>query len=54
VTQQFGHLPERGETAELNGLQFTVLSADGRTIRLLRVTPGDQAAETDGDKAMEG
>jgi len=54
VTQQFGHLPERGETAELNGLQFTVLSADGRTIRLLRVTPGDQAAETNGDKAMEG
>ena len=54
VTQQFGHLPERGETAELSGLQFTVLSADGRTIRLLRVTPGDQAAETDGDKAMEG
>ncbi|MGB1221579.1 MAG: HlyC/CorC family transporter, partial [Alcanivoracaceae bacterium] len=36
VTQQFGHLPERGETAELSGLQFTVLSADGRTIRLLR------------------
>ena len=54
VTRQFGHLPDRGETAELNGLRFTVLSADGRTIRLLRVTPVEQADEDTGDEAMEG
>ncbi|ERP85353.1 magnesium transporter [Alcanivorax sp. P2S70] len=43
VMQKFGRLPGRDESVELNGYQFTVLSADGRTIRLLRVTPpGEQ------------
>ena len=39
VMQKFGRLPGRDESVELNGYLFTVLSADGRTIRLLRVTP---------------
>ena len=37
--QKFGRLPGRDESVELDGYLFTVLSADGRTIRLLRVTP---------------
>ena len=44
VMQCFGHLPQRDEAVEMGGFRFTVLSADGRTIRLLRVTPMD--AET--------
>ncbi|MEQ8693150.1 MAG: transporter associated domain-containing protein, partial [Pseudomonadales bacterium] len=37
VLKAFGHLPERGETVELEGLQFEVLNADSRRLRLLRV-----------------
>jgi magnesium and cobalt transporter len=39
VMQKFGRLPGRDESVELGDFLFTVLSADGRTIRLLRVTP---------------
>ncbi|WP_101675945.1 HlyC/CorC family transporter [Alloalcanivorax mobilis] len=39
VMQKFGRLPDRDESVLLGRFQFTVLSADGRTIRLLRVTP---------------
>lgn len=37
VLQAFGHLPERGEAVEIDGLQFEVLNADSRRLRLLRV-----------------
>lgn len=37
VLQAFGHLPERGETIEVGNLQFEVLNADSRRLRLLRV-----------------
>ena len=37
VLQAFGHLPERGESVEIDGLQFEVLNADSRRLRLLRV-----------------
>lgn len=39
VLQRFGRLPGRGESVDLEGFRFTVLSADGRTIRLMRVIP---------------
>lgn len=39
VMHAFGRLPQREETVDMDHLRFTVLSADGRTIRLLRVTP---------------
>jgi magnesium and cobalt transporter len=39
VLQHFGRLPARDESVSFGGLCFTVLSADGRTIRLLRVSP---------------
>ena len=50
VMQRFGHLPQRDEAVEMGGFRFTVLSADGRTIRLLRVTPmeaGSASADSD-------
>lgn len=37
VLRAFGHLPERGESVELHGLEFEVLNADSRRLRLLRV-----------------
>lgn len=37
VTRQFGRLPERGESVDFAGFEFTVLAANGRVIRLLRV-----------------
>lgn len=37
ILKEFGRLPERGETLSMGDLQFTILSADGRTIRLVQV-----------------
>lgn len=37
VLQAFGHMPERGEQLEISGLNFEVLNADSRRVRLLRV-----------------
>lgn len=39
VMQKFGHLPRRGEAVVLEGLEFTVINADNRRIRLLQVRP---------------
>ncbi|EPC00949.1 magnesium transporter [Litchfieldella anticariensis FP35 = DSM 16096] len=36
VMQRFGHLPRRGEYADLGTWRFTVLNADNRRIRLLQ------------------
>jgi magnesium and cobalt transporter len=47
VMQAFGHLPQREESVDMGNLRFTVLSADGRTIRLLRVTPLDASGDAD-------
>ncbi len=38
VMHAFGHLPQRNETTELEGLQFRVLYSDNRQIHLLRVS----------------
>ncbi|MCE9681272.1 HlyC/CorC family transporter [Halomonas alkalisoli] len=43
VMQRFGHLPGRGEHAELGGWRFTVLNADNRRIRLLEAAPSRNA-----------
>ncbi|WP_097460082.1 HlyC/CorC family transporter [Mangrovitalea sediminis] len=37
VLKAFGHLPRRGESITLDGLDFTVLNADNRVIRLIQV-----------------
>jgi magnesium and cobalt transporter len=38
VLQRFGHIPERDETINIGPYLFTVLNADSRQIRLLKVT----------------
>jgi magnesium and cobalt transporter len=38
VLQQFGHIPERGETITIGPFLITVLNADSRQIKLLKVT----------------
>ena len=38
VLKAFGHLPERGETVAIAPLEFKVLNADSRRVRLLQVT----------------
>jgi magnesium and cobalt transporter len=38
VLQQFGHIPERGETINIGPFLVTVLNADSRQIKLLKVT----------------
>jgi len=37
VTHALGHLPKRGESVEFGGFRFSVLRADSRRIRLLRI-----------------
>jgi magnesium and cobalt transporter len=37
VLKAFGHLPERGEQVDIEDLQFKVLNADSRRVRLLQV-----------------
>jgi magnesium and cobalt transporter len=39
VLRNLGHLPKRGETADIDVFQFKVLNADNRQIHLLRVSP---------------
>lgn len=39
ITREFGHLPKRGESAEIAGFRFKILRADNRRIHLLQVTP---------------
>ncbi len=41
VMQEFGHMPKRNESVEISGFRFDVVNADGRRIRLLRVSPAD-------------
>ena len=38
VLKQFGHMPERGETINVGPFLITVLNADSRQIKLLKVT----------------
>jgi magnesium and cobalt transporter len=38
VLKAFGHLPSRGETVGIDEMQFKVLNADSRRVRLLQVT----------------
>ncbi|APX93801.1 magnesium/cobalt efflux protein [Halomonas sp. 1513] len=54
VMQRFGHLPRRGEHAELGGWRFTVLNADNRRIRLLQAEHAKQADEHDSANKDDG
>jgi magnesium and cobalt transporter len=48
VVNAFGHLPARGERAEIGDFRFTVMRADSRKVHLLTVRPlptGDQGGQ---------
>ena len=54
LSMEAGHVPGPGETFTLHGWTFTVLDADNKLIRLLRMEPADRAAQdtdADGDNA---
>ena len=38
VTNQFGHVPKRHESACIDGFKFAVIRADSRRLHLLKVT----------------
>lgn len=38
VLQQFGHIPERGESITIGSFLITILNADSRQIKLIKVT----------------
>jgi magnesium and cobalt transporter len=39
IMREFGHLPKRGETVEIQGFRFKILRGDKRRIHLLQVIP---------------
>ncbi len=39
VMRAFGRVPKKGEITSIDQFKFKILQADGRRIRLLRVTP---------------
>lgn len=47
VTQQFGHLPKRGETVTAFGLTFTILRADSRRLHIVLVSKTEAARPTE-------
>jgi magnesium and cobalt transporter len=51
VVNTLGHVPTRGERAELDGFRFTVMRADSRRVHLLTVRPMQplQTRETAGE-----
>ncbi len=47
VTNEFGHVPSRGEVIEFSDYEFKVLRADKRRIHVMRVIKVDDGSETD-------
>ena len=45
VTQAFGHLPTKGESIEIDGRQFKIVSCDGRRINQLQMTLPKETSE---------
>lgn len=48
VTHELGHVPRRGDTVAVLGIEFKVLRADRRRIDMLRVTTPHDVHSTDG------
>jgi len=46
ITQQFGHLPAKDESIQVGDLNFLILAADNRRIRLMQVNPINNDVET--------
>lgn len=47
IIREFGHLPKRGESVEIEGFVFKILRADNRRIHLLQVTPPEIENESE-------
>jgi putative hemolysin len=47
------HVPDEGESVELNGWSFTVVEMEGRRIRRVRVAPYDEHAQVRADAAAD-
>lgn len=47
VINALGHVPQRGESADVEGFRFEVLNADSRRVHLLRATQVHDAAVSD-------
>ena len=45
VLQQFGRIPERGETVNIGSFLVTILNADSRQIKLIKVTSTQHVSE---------
>lgn len=45
LLQRLGHVPERGETLDIAGIRITVLNADKRQVKMLKVTRPDGAED---------
>ena len=52
VAQEFGHVPQRGETVQIGNLLFRVLRADNRRIHLLEVLRLDETAGKAAEQEM--
>lgn len=51
ITQHFGRLPRRGESAVLEGYEFRVMRADRRRVEAVRVTTPEPASPADDSMA---
>jgi len=43
ISQTLGHVPQRGETLELDEFEFEIVHADSRRIHLIRVSKNQQS-----------
>lgn len=50
VTSETGYVPAAGEKLSFRGLDVEVLAADQKKVRLLRLRPASETAETDGEQ----
>jgi magnesium and cobalt transporter len=48
VAHELGHVPRRGESLALNGLNFTVMLTRGGAVRWFKVTPAPEDAQGNG------
>lgn len=53
LSLEAGHVPAMGESYTLNGWTFTVIDADMKLIRLLRMEPATQAGAIAGENVIE-
>lgn len=52
ICMEAGHVPDPGETFNIDGWKFTVLDADKKLIRLLRMEPAGQESAEEANNAV--